>query len=323
MLTSPRPLEEKLTLFWHGHFATAVSKVRDYRMMLRQNAMLRERASGRLRDLLVGILKDPAMLVFLDNGENVKEHPNENFGRELLELFTMGVGNYTERDVREAARAFTGWTNDVLEFKFDAKQHDFGEKTFLGQNGTLQRRGHHRHHSEAAGHRRVRRGEDLPLFRARRDLRRRTHRTGPLVPRQRLPDEAAPEADLPLEGLLQPAVVRDADQEPGAPGDFHLQEDGPERGADDSRLRADDGRAGTVAVQSAERRRLGRRAHLDYARNAAAARQHVPRRPVPRRRRLPSARSLDAGHLRARRTSGSRRAWTSPRRRRKATPSRT
>lgn len=135
MLATPRPLEEKLTLFWHGHFATGENKVRDYRMMLRQNTMLRERASGRLRDLLIGILKDPAMLVFLDNGENVKQHPNENFGRELLELFTMGVGNYTERDVREAARAFTGWTNDVLEYKFDARQHDFGEKTFLGQKG--------------------------------------------------------------------------------------------------------------------------------------------------------------------------------------------
>ena len=77
------------------------------------------------------------MLVYLDNGENVKSHPNENFGRELLELFTMGVGNYTERDVREAARAFTGWTNDVLAFKFDADQHDFGEKTFLGRTGPL------------------------------------------------------------------------------------------------------------------------------------------------------------------------------------------
>jgi hypothetical protein len=135
MLATPRPLEEKLTLFWHGHFATAENKVRDYRMMLQQHTMLRERASGRLRDLLVGILKDPAMLVFLDNGENIKQHPNENFGRELLELFTMGVGNYTERDVREAARAFTGWTNDVLEFKFDSAQHDFGAKTFLGQTG--------------------------------------------------------------------------------------------------------------------------------------------------------------------------------------------
>ena len=137
MLTTRRPLEEKLTLFWHGHFATGGNKVRDYRMMLRQNEMLRANASGNLRDLLMGILQDPAMLVYLDNGENVKKQPNENFGRELLELFTMGVGNYTERDVREAARAFTGWTNDVLAFKFDADQHDAGEKTFLGRTGAF------------------------------------------------------------------------------------------------------------------------------------------------------------------------------------------
>ena len=137
MLATPRPLEEKLALFWHGHFATGENKVRDYRMMLRQNLMFRANASGRLQDLLVGILKDPAMLVYLDNGENVKAHPNENFGRELLELFTMGVGNYTERDVREAARAFTGWTNDVLVFKFDRSQHDFSDKTFLTTTGPL------------------------------------------------------------------------------------------------------------------------------------------------------------------------------------------
>ena len=137
MLTTPRPLEEKLTLFWHGHFATGQNKTRDYRMMLRQNLMFRANAAGDLRTLLVGILKDPAMLVYLDNGENVKTHPNENFGRELLELFTMGVGNYTEKDVREAARAFTGWTNDVLEFKFDKEQHDFGTKTFLGRTGAF------------------------------------------------------------------------------------------------------------------------------------------------------------------------------------------
>jgi uncharacterized protein (DUF1800 family) len=135
MLSTPRPLEEKLTLFWHGHFATGENKTRDYRMMLRQNEMFRAHAAGNLRDLLVGILKDPGMLVYLDNGENIKSHPNENFGRELLELFTMGVGNYTERDVREAARSFTGWTNNVLEFKFDAAQHDGGQKTFLGQSG--------------------------------------------------------------------------------------------------------------------------------------------------------------------------------------------
>jgi len=135
MLTTPRPLEEKLTLFWHGHFASGQNKVRDYRMMLRQNEMFRRGASGSFGDLLSGLLKDPAMLVYLDNGENIKSHPNENFGRELLELFTMGVGNYTERDVREAARAFTGWTNHVLEFRFDQQQHDFGAKTFLGRTG--------------------------------------------------------------------------------------------------------------------------------------------------------------------------------------------
>lgn len=137
MLDGRRPLEEKLTLFWHGHFATGQNKVRDYRMMLRQNQLFRRHASGRFRDLLVGVLKDPAMLVYLDNGENVKQHPNENFARELLELFTMGVGNYAERDIREGARAFTGWTNDVLEFRFDAALHDFDPKTFLGRTGTF------------------------------------------------------------------------------------------------------------------------------------------------------------------------------------------
>ncbi|MGE0406279.1 MAG: DUF1800 family protein, partial [Candidatus Korobacteraceae bacterium] len=113
MLATNRPLEEKLTLFWHGHFATGQNKVRDFRMMRQQNDMFRQNASGSFRALLVGLLKDPAMLVYLDNGENVKTHPNENFGREVLELFTMGVNNYSERDIREASRAFTGWTNDV------------------------------------------------------------------------------------------------------------------------------------------------------------------------------------------------------------------
>ena len=137
MLVTRRPLEEKLTLFWHGHFATGNTKVRDTRKMLRQNEMLRANAAGSFGDLLAGILRDPAMLVYLDNGENRKGHPNENFGRELLELFTMGVGNYTEQDIREASRAFTGWTNDVLEFRFDAATHDDGEKTFLGRTGAL------------------------------------------------------------------------------------------------------------------------------------------------------------------------------------------
>ena len=159
---------------------------------------------GQLRDLLVGILKDPAMLVYLDNGENIKKHPNENFGRELLELFSMGVGHYTERDVREAARAFTGWTNDVLAFKFDARAARLRRESVPRPDRTAQRRGHHRHHSRAAGHGRVRGREVVSILRP-RGCRRRSSGARPGVPRERLSDEAAPEADVPVEGFLQRA----------------------------------------------------------------------------------------------------------------------
>ena len=166
MLATPRPLEEKLTLFWHGHFATGQNKVRDYRMMLQQNRMLRANASGRLPDLLIGILKDPAMLVYLDNGENIKSHPNENFGRELLELFSMGVGNYTEPDVREAARAFTGWTNDVLDVQVRCRAARLRREDVPRPEGHVQRRRHHPHHPRTAGDRRVRGREALSLLRS-------------------------------------------------------------------------------------------------------------------------------------------------------------
>lgn len=135
MLTTHRPLQEKLALFWHGHFATSDDKVRDYRKMMKQLALFHEHGNGNFRDLLIGVAKDPAMLVFLDAGDNIKGRPNENFGREILELFTMGVGNYSETDIREAARAFTGWTNENLTFVVKADLHDDGEKTFLGRTG--------------------------------------------------------------------------------------------------------------------------------------------------------------------------------------------
>ena len=137
MVSTPRPLEEKMTLFWHDHFATSEVKVRDARKMHVQNRTLRAHATADFKSLVLAVMRDPAMLVYLDNRENVKDHPNENFGRELLELFTMGVGNYTEQDIREASRAFTGWTNDVLDFRFDAELHDGGPKTFLGREGNL------------------------------------------------------------------------------------------------------------------------------------------------------------------------------------------
>ena len=137
MVRTPRPLEEKLTLFWHGHFATSEEKLRDYRKIQLQIATLRAGATGNFGELLVAVAKDPAMLVFLDAAQNVKGAPNENFGREVMELFTMGVGNYTEDDIREAARAFTGWGNDDLSFVVDAEKHDAGRKKFLGREGNF------------------------------------------------------------------------------------------------------------------------------------------------------------------------------------------
>ena len=137
MVRTPRPLEEKLTLFWHGHFATSEEKLRDYRKIALQIKTLRAHATGNFGELLVAVAKDPAMLVLLDAAQNVKGAPNENFGREVMELFTMGVGNYSEDDIREAARAFTGWGNDDLRFVIDAEKHDAGSKRFLGREGNF------------------------------------------------------------------------------------------------------------------------------------------------------------------------------------------
>ena len=135
MLQSPRPLEERMALFWHGHFATNEDKVRDYRKMLKQLKLFQRLGLGDFRTLLIGVAQDPAMLAFLDAGVNVKGSPNENFAREIMELFTMGVGRYGEADVREAARAFTGWNYQGLDFHFNAAAHDEGVKRFLGQEG--------------------------------------------------------------------------------------------------------------------------------------------------------------------------------------------
>ncbi len=135
MLTSNAPLQEKMALFWHGHFAVNEDKVRDYRKLLIQLQLFQTKGTGSFRDLTVAVAQDPAMLCFLDARKNVKGAPNENFAREIMELFTMGVGNYGEKDVREAARAFTGW--DYVDTRFVVKddQHDHGQKTFLGRTG--------------------------------------------------------------------------------------------------------------------------------------------------------------------------------------------
>lgn len=139
MLTTPSPLSEKMVLFWHNHFVSSLQKVRSPVLMYRQNQLLRKHAFGYFGDLLHAVSKDPAMVVYLDSASNRKGKPNENFAREVMELFTLGEGHYSEQDVKEAARAFTGWSvePETGEFLFRAPAHDEGVKTVLGRSGNF------------------------------------------------------------------------------------------------------------------------------------------------------------------------------------------
>ncbi len=139
MVATPSPLTERMTLFWHNHFVSAQPKVRWGQLMYRQNVLLREHALGNFRALLHAVAKDPALLIYLDAATSRRGAPNENFARELMELFTLGEGRYSERDVKEAARAFTGWSVDPDKgtFVFRRRLHDGGEKTVLGRTGRL------------------------------------------------------------------------------------------------------------------------------------------------------------------------------------------
>ena len=137
MLRTQHPLAEKIAFLWHGHFATSIRKV-PAPLMIAQIDMFRQLGLGNFRTLLLAVAKDPAMLVWLDNRANNKAHPNENFAREVMELFALGLGNYTEDDIKDAARAFTGWTLDAKQnYILQPKQHDDGPKTFLGTTGNL------------------------------------------------------------------------------------------------------------------------------------------------------------------------------------------
>jgi uncharacterized protein (DUF1800 family) len=138
MLYTQRPLQEKMTLFWHTHFATANSKVNNALLMLKQIQLFRDSGLGNFENLLQQVTRDPAMLIWLDNRQNRKGSPNENYAREVQELFTVGIGNYSEQDIHEAARAFTGHTLDrSSSYVFNNAQHDDGDKTFQGQTGNF------------------------------------------------------------------------------------------------------------------------------------------------------------------------------------------
>jgi uncharacterized protein (DUF1800 family) len=139
MATTRRPLQEKLTLFWHGHFATSAQKVQRANYMWGQIYTFRQHASGNWLKMLEAVAKDPAMLVWLDQAQSRREHPNENFAREVMELFALGEGHYTEKDITEAARALTGFTLNRFEGRFEYRpfMHDSGTKTVLGKTGNL------------------------------------------------------------------------------------------------------------------------------------------------------------------------------------------
>lgn len=137
MVTTKHPLTERMTLLWHNHFTSSVRTLKRPDALLTQNMTLRKHALGSFRDLLKAMIRDPALLAYLDNHTNHKKKPNENFARELLELFTLGEGNYTEQDIKAAARAFTGWGVKRPEFTFELfpNRHDNDPKTFLGVTG--------------------------------------------------------------------------------------------------------------------------------------------------------------------------------------------
>ncbi len=136
MMFGPDPLGERLTLMWHDHFATSNLKVDNLAAMKRQNDLFRTNARARFGTLLEAAVHDPALLVWLDAPANRKGHPNENLARELMELFSLGIGHYTETDIKESARALTGWTADDNVFRFVASRHDTGEKSIFGRKGT-------------------------------------------------------------------------------------------------------------------------------------------------------------------------------------------
>ena len=252
------------------------------------------------------------MLTFLDAGVNVKGASNENFAREIMELFTMGVGHYTEKDIREAARAFTGWNYVDLKFVVNKDQHDDGEKTFLGKTGRFD-------------------GVDVidiimqqpatadyiagKIYRyfVREDLSPELQKQlGSVLRDHDYRDRAAARNNLPVARFLQPRFGGHADQEPGGARRLHLSQARPQQRSRRSGFQLGHGRAGAAALLAAHGGGMGRRPELDHAGPAAGARQFRPRHSVPRHQ-LPSARPLH----RRRRSSQSgrahpRRAWTSP-----------
>ena len=270
MVRTRRPLVEKLTLFWHGHFAVANAKVANPRAMHDHLALLREHGLGSYRDLLLGVSRDPAMLIWLDGNTNRKGAPNENYGRELLELFTLGIGNYAEADVAAAARAFTGWNLQDGDVLLQQEPARLRPEDVPRADRTARRRRHRGHRRRAAGDGRA----DLPQ--AVRLLR--LPQPGAARPGDRWSAtylDSGYDIRAVVRAILRSDAFYSEQSRYGhvkSPVEFAvgavrmLGGQARERGLIQA-LRAD----GPGRPQPAERRRLGRRARLDQPVDAAGA----------------------------------------------------
>ena len=180
LVAADHQLAEKLVFFWHGHWATSAQKVRSARLMLAQQQTFRDHGRGDFGALAAAMVRDPALIVWLDGQRNTRKAPNENLARELMELFTLGIGNYTEADVKEGARALTGWTVDRATgtARFVPRRHDDGAKTILGSIRPVRRRGVRRPAGPPAGQRGVPRRPAVVPVRLGRGRRRRRSRSG-------------------------------------------------------------------------------------------------------------------------------------------------
>ena len=223
MLDSPTPVTEVMTLFWHNHFTSGLKKVKSPILMYRQNVTLRRHALGNFAELLRAMARDPAMLVYLDGARSKKDAPNENFARELLELFTLGEGHYGEADIKAAARAFTGWSLDrkTGQFALRRRWHDDGRKSFLGRSGRFDGDDILAILPGPSAHRRAGGREALARLHFGDARCGRGAAPGRPLPRRRLRDHAPAPGPANQRGLLRSAGARAPGQIAGRPAGRH------------------------------------------------------------------------------------------------------
>jgi hypothetical protein len=264
MMNGPAPLLEKMTLFWHGHFATSVQKIRDGYFMWLQNDTLRRNALGNFGALVKKISRDPAMMIYLDLQQSRKEHPNENWARELMELFTVGIGNYTEPDIRESTRAFTGYRIDMTtqRFRFAPFQQDKGVENFMGRTGAFRWRRHHRYSDHAAGVRAIHWAKAVALLRRGRSVAASCGFGREPNSCAQLRDPAGPPRNLQLGGILFRAGDAHTNQESGSIHHSNFETARDAIAFADRRAKCD-AADGPDSFRTAERERLGRRQSVD------------------------------------------------------------